>query len=180
MTQELVACFRRIFMDTFNTSIDPFTRANGLPSLCALLYKTEFMEENTIQLIGDTNCIKKLQDSKVSNQYLYYLTKLDNVIGKQVRLTGRITADGYDPVTRTAYFIDGCFWHSHECQRKHGNAKHPVRLPFTHREIQEKDYDRNRSIESAGYNVYIIRECQINAELTKNTFMKVYSRKYTV
>ena len=92
---------------------------------------------------------------------------------KEFRVTGRITADGYDSTTSTVYMVDGCFWHSHDCQNKHGNSRHAVRKPFTHREINELDNDRNRAILDAGYKLNIIRECQINSELKHNLFLKV-------
>ena len=90
------------------------------------------------------------------------------------RLTGRITADAYDPGTNTAFFIDGCFWHACEdCNKKYGNIRHPVRKQFTYREIREQDYARNRYVEAAGYSIIIKKECQIASELDNNSFMKV-------
>ena len=78
---ELISKFRCIFMETFETEIDPFVHANGLPSLCALLYRTEFMEEATIQLIGDNNCLLKVQDSRLEQKYLWYLRSIGENLG---------------------------------------------------------------------------------------------------
>lgn len=50
---------------------------------------------------------------------------------------------------------------------------HPVRRPYTYRELQELVLDRNRATENAGYKVIVIRECEIKAELNRNERLRV-------
>ena len=112
--------------------------------------------------------------------FTIYIVQNYIISERKKKLTGRITADGFDAATNTALFVDGCFWHAHECQKRHGNVKHPVRIPFTYREIQQQTFDRNRAVLAAGYNICIKTECQIMAELKRDLTMRVSQNYSTV
>jgi DNA mismatch endonuclease (patch repair protein) len=66
---------------------------------------------------------------------------------------------------RKVLFIHGCFWHGHGCKRG-------ARVPKTNREYWEKKIARNQArdaknkaaLQTLGWDVLIIWECQINEE----------------
>lgn len=61
---------------------------------------------------------------------------------------------------RTVIFVNGCFWHGHECQRQR---------PRTHAQFWEEKIERNRArdarnqalLQAAGWHVIVIWECQL-------------------
>jgi len=69
------------------------------------------------------------------------------------------------PSRRKVLFIHGCFWHGHDCKRG-------ARVPKTNREYWEKKIARNQArdvknkaaLQSLGWDVLIIWECQIKDE----------------
>ena len=75
------------------------------------------------------------------------------------------TPDLVLPRHRAVIFVNGCFWHGHDCAL--------FRLPDTRREFWEAKITRNRerdtlavvSLETAGWRVGIIWECAIRGRL---------------
>jgi len=67
------------------------------------------------------------------------------------------------PRHNTVVFVNGCFWHWHGCPRR--------RMPVANRDYWTARIERNvardaaanHKLESQGWTVLIIRECQINA-----------------
>lgn len=61
---------------------------------------------------------------------------------------------------RTVIFVNGCFWHGHECQKHR---------PVTHAQFWQEKIERNRSrdahnqalLRSAGWHVIVVWECQL-------------------
>lgn len=62
---------------------------------------------------------------------------------------------------KAAIFVNGCFWHHHECR----NEKLPKsNQEFWTKKIQrniERDKENTRLLESMGWRVYVIWECQV-------------------
>ena len=64
---------------------------------------------------------------------------------------------------RTVIFVNGCFWHGHECNK---------RRPTTNAEFWRDKIARNRErdarnqalLQAAGWHVIVIWECQLNAK----------------
>ena len=64
---------------------------------------------------------------------------------------------------RTVIFVNGCFWHGHECNK---------RRPTTNSEFWRDKIARNRErdarnqalLQAAGWHVIVIWECQLNAK----------------
>ena len=69
---------------------------------------------------------------------------------------------------KTAVFINGCFWHGHSCKRG-------GRIPKTNREYWEAKIRRNldrdkrsrEQLESAGWSVMVIWECDLEAGIAE-------------
>ncbi len=73
---------------------------------------------------------------------------------------------------RTVIFVNGCFWHGHECQK---------RRPATNAEFWREKIERNRErdarnqalLQAAGWNVIVIWECQLNARNRAETLREL-------
>ena len=65
------------------------------------------------------------------------------------------------PSRKCAIFVNGCFWHGHECSSG--------ALPATRREYWEEKIERNKvrdarnlaELEAAGWNVMVVWECDL-------------------
>ena len=76
------------------------------------------------------------------------------------------------PKYKSIIFIHGCFWHGHSCKR--GN------LPETNREFwvnkisntKKRDVRNKRELETLGWKVIIIWQCEISSKLKFESKMK--------
>ncbi len=98
-------------------------------------------------------------------------TKIENIIRKHLfgmgfryrkndkRLPGK--PDIYLPKYRTVIFVNGCFWHCHNCKIGH--------IPRSNKETWEDKLNRNKSrdernymaLKQMGLNVLIVWECEL-------------------
>ncbi|MBX3706284.1 MAG: DNA mismatch endonuclease Vsr [Pseudomonadales bacterium] len=72
------------------------------------------------------------------------------------------TPDVVLPRYRTAIFVNGCFWHGHDC--KHGSTKPKTNTAFWERKIEGnrmRDARKTALLQSIGWNVIVIWECQV-------------------
>ena len=69
------------------------------------------------------------------------------------------------PKYRTAIFVHGCFWHSHEC--KLGQVEPKTHSEFweeKRRGTKERDTRNVQALEIAGWHVLAIWECQLKPQ----------------
>lgn len=86
------------------------------------------------------------------------------------------------PRLRSVIFVNGCFWHCHECPK--GTLK-----PATNREFwlpklganQERDARRQRELEAIGWKVIVIWECETktDSKLRQVVFERLGARSDT-
>lgn len=66
------------------------------------------------------------------------------------------------PKYKTAIFINGCFWHKHDCSRfVWPSSNEDYWRPKILRNV-ERDMQVQALLKEQGWNVYIIWECQLN------------------
>lgn len=73
---------------------------------------------------------------------------------------------------RTAIFVNGCFWHGHECQRHR---------PVTNAQFWQDKITRNRErdernqalLRAAGWNVIVVWECQLSPKKRAETLREL-------
>ena len=73
---------------------------------------------------------------------------------------------------RTAIFVNGCFWHGHECQRHR---------PATNAQFWQEKITRNRerdernqtALRAAGWHVIVVWECQLTAKHRQETLREL-------
>ena len=105
--------YREMFKD--QTGIDPFDKALTIASYCHQVYRTKFLEKDTIAIFSHARQLKANQ-SNTALKWLSYISEKEGIFIQHVRNSGEkrvgnYSLDGYCEETHTAYEFQGCFWH---------------------------------------------------------------------
>ena len=105
--------YREMFKD--QTGIDPFDKATTIASYCQQVYRTNFLEKDTIALLSQVRQLKTKQ-SHEALQWLSYTAEKEDIHIQHFRnggekRVGNYSLDGYCEETHTAYEYQGCYWH---------------------------------------------------------------------
>ena len=97
------------------TNIDPFDKALTIASYCHQVYRTNFLEKDTIAIFSHARQLKANQ-SNTAVKWLSYISEKEGICIQHVRnggekRVGNYSLDGYCEETHTAYEFQGCFWH---------------------------------------------------------------------
>ena len=117
---ECCKLYREMFKkatDTGNdeTGIDPFDTATTIAAYCMQVYRTKFLQKDTIALLPQHQVLKRKQ-SHEALQWLSYTAEKEEIRiqhdrnGGEKRV-GNYYLDGYCEETHTAYEYQGCYWH---------------------------------------------------------------------
>ena len=103
--------------DTRNdeTGIDPFDTATTIAGYCMQVYRTKFLQKDTIALLPQHQQFKRNQ-SHEALQWLSYTAEKEGIRMQHARnggekRVGNYYLDGYCEETHTAYEYQGCYWH---------------------------------------------------------------------
>ena len=103
--------------DTGNdeTGIDPFDTATTIAGYCMQVYRTKFLQKDTIALLPQHQQFKRKQ-SHEALQWLSYTAEKEGIRIQHARnggekRVGNYYLDGYCEETHTAYEYQGCYWH---------------------------------------------------------------------
>ena len=103
--------------DTGNdeTGIDPFDTATTIAGYCMQVYRTKFLQKDTIALLPQHQELKRKQ-SHEALQWLSYTAEKEGIRMQHARnggekRVGNYYLDGYCEETHTAYEYQGCYWH---------------------------------------------------------------------
>ena len=97
------------------TDIDPFNKSLTIASYCQEVYRTNFLEKDTIAVFNNHRQWK-IKQSNVAVTWLSYISEKEDLYIQHVRndgekRVGHYSLDGYCEETNTAYEFQGCFWH---------------------------------------------------------------------
>ena len=97
------------------TGIDPFDTATTIASYCMQVYRTKFLQKDTIALLPQHQELKRKQ-SHEALQWLSYTAEKEGIRMQHARnggekRVGNYYLDGYCEETHTAYEYQGCYWH---------------------------------------------------------------------
>ena len=106
--------FREMLQEVTD-GIDPFNKCVTIAGVCHEVYRTNYLEENTIAVFDNYRQMKILQSIKAT-KWLSWLAEKEGIAiehGRNggERRVGRYSLDGYCEETHTAYEFQGCFWH---------------------------------------------------------------------
>lgn len=74
------------------------------------------------------------------------------------------------PKYRVVIFVNGCFWHKHDCPRFVWPTSNEE---YWHSKIMrnvERDRKNCKELEASGWKVYVVWECQLKREQFETTF----------
>ena len=97
------------------TGIDPFDTATTIAGYCMQVYRTKFLQKDTIALLPQHQQHKRKQ-SHEALQWLSYTAEKEDIRIQHARnggekRVGNCYLDGYCEETHTAYEYQGCYWH---------------------------------------------------------------------
>ena len=102
-------------MGNDETGIDPFDTATTIAGYCMQVYRTKFLQKDTIALLPQHQQLKRKQ-SHEALQWLSYTAEKEGIRIQHARnggekRVGNYYLDGYCEETHTAYEYQGCYWH---------------------------------------------------------------------
>ena len=105
--------YREMFRN--ETDIDPFDKALTIASYCHQVYRTNFLQKDTIAIFSHARQLKTNQ-SVEAIKWLSYTAEKEGIHIQHVRnggekRVGNYSLDGYCEETHTAYEYQGCFSH---------------------------------------------------------------------
>ena len=119
--------------DTTNdeTGLDPFDSATTIAAYCMEVYRTKFLQKDTVALLPQHQILKRKQ-SYEALQWLSYTAEKEGIRMQHDRnggekRVGHYYLDGYCEETHTAYEYQGCYWHGknpHVYYSIHDNVKY--------------------------------------------------------
>ena len=97
------------------TGLDPFDSATTIAAYCMQVYRTKFLQKDTIALFPQHQQFRRNQ-SHEALQWLSYTAEKEGIHIQHARnggekRVGRYSLDGYCEETHTAYEYQGCYWH---------------------------------------------------------------------
>ncbi|KAB0800406.1 hypothetical protein PPYR_06146 [Photinus pyralis] len=117
---------------TSENGVDPFRECCTIAGACSLVFRRNFLQENTIGLIPNGGYRMADKQSRIAIQWLLWLEHSEGVRiqhtvnSREVRLREGILVDGFSPETNTVYQFHGCYYHGCEmCYKYQGeNRRH--------------------------------------------------------
>ena len=97
------------------TRIDPFKNCITIASVCHEVYRTNYLEKDTIAVFNNNRQLKTKQ-SNIAIKWLSWLTEkyeidIEHVRNGGEKRIGKYSLDGYCEERNTIYEFQGCYWH---------------------------------------------------------------------
>ena len=80
------------------------------------------------------------------------------------------------PKYKTVIFVHGCFWHKHDCGRFRWPSSN---IEYWHKKIEGnviRDQENVRQLESLGWDVIVVWECELQRRVFDETMAQVESK----
>lgn len=73
------------------------------------------------------------------------------------------------PKYRTVVFVNGCFWHHHDCPRFHWPTSNTDYWIPKIKRNEERDVENRKKLEEAGWKVLTVWECELKKAVREQT-----------
>jgi hypothetical protein len=176
--------FRNLFMfatkpddesvNDFKNGIDPFHSTITIASACNLVFRTNFLNPDTIGLIPHGGYNRSQHQSFFTKQWLLWLQHSNKITIEFEKKIANYYVDGFSYISGnpTVFEAYGCFYHGHPvCFSKEIN--NPV-CGKKMGELYRETCEREKVLKSLGYNIWKIWECEFYQEMKTNSEMNNY------
>jgi hypothetical protein len=165
--------FRELFMDMTSSGvgdegIDPFENCITIASACSLVFRTKFLQPDTIGIIPAQGYHPEEKQSVKALQWIKYVIASEGIHIQHARNGGEVTigpykADGYyetDAGEKVVMEYHGDFWHG--CPKCYARSTiNPVNN-MTMGDLHERTLDKKRYLENEGYTYICKWECEFD------------------
>jgi hypothetical protein len=159
--------FRNRTLELTDGGCDPF-RYNTLASMCATIYKADYMPENTIAAVPPDGYFRIQNFSSKSLEWLEWLRVTKQIdlihIGNsgvgEAKIIGGVRVDGLDVKNKTAYEFYGCYYHG--CTKCYAHKQNSLNTRYnkTYASIYLDTMKREARLRIMGYKVISMWECE--------------------
>ncbi|XP_045201509.2 uncharacterized protein LOC123555044 [Mercenaria mercenaria] len=170
--------FREDFMDT--TDIDPFEQCITMASACNLVFRTKFLESETIGLIPRQGYNPEQKQSMKALQWVKYISHMEGYKIQHARnggekVIGPYRADGYYESKNAEKIVlefHGDFWHGNPTNYSRSTVN-PVNQ-LTMGELHDKTIEKQRYLENDGYTYICICESEFDKQVSNDSNMRSF------
>ena len=146
--------------------VELFRNAITLPAACNEVFKTHFLQPNTIGILPNGGYNPEYKQSMQARRWLAWIAHkygipLQTCTHQGEKVIGSYLVDGY--YDNTVYEYNGCFYHACPRHYPHDQTINSVTC-MTMGEIRQRDFKRLRYIRDQGYNVIVKWECEFEQE----------------
>lgn len=176
--------FRTLFMEITqkdgNQGIDPFVSCITIASACSLVFRSNFLQHNSIGIIPPHGYRPEEKQSLMGYQWLAYLANTENVYiqhsrNKGEKHIGPYKLDGYyetEKGEKTAFEFHGCFWHG--CPHCYSRQTLNPVCNMSMSELHMRTLEKKKYLELNGFKYVEKWECEFKRELEKSSEMRQY------
>ena len=194
--------YREMFRE--ETGIDPFDKALTIASYCHQVYRTNFLQKDTIAIFSHTRQLKANQSAQAI-KWLSYTAEKEDIHIQHVRnggekRVGNYSLDGYCEETHTAYEFQDCFWHGKdlcdvmytkygknmnvfflflgcpECHKNRGTVNSVNQK--TMEQLYKDTVRKVKYLKDQGFNVEQKWECEFKKEMNEDEEMKQFLEEH--
>ena len=190
------------------TGMDPFDTATTIAGYCMQVYRTKFLQKDTIALFPEHQQLKRKQ-SHEALQWLSYTAEKEGIRiqhdrnGGEKRV-GNYYLDGYCEETHTAYEYQGCYWHGKdafcevwrercytytynvfcfflgcpECYKNDRNKKNPGSNNKPMEQLYQDTQKKVKYLKDQGFEVVEKWGCSFKKELKQDEEMKQFMKDH--
>jgi len=176
--------FRALFMDLTGKEgkrgIDPFEKCITIASACSLVFRTLFLDQETIGIIPPHGYRAEAKQSLMAYQWLSFLAHSQDIHiqhgrNKGEKDIGPYKVDGYyetEQGEKVVLEFHGCFWHG--CPKCFSRSTINPVTDTTMQELYDKTQDKMQYLKSLGFVYRSIWECDYKTEMKTNAAMQDY------
>ena len=157
--------FRKLFMEVTD-GVDPFYKSITIAAACMKVFKTNFLQENTIALIPAQGYCPEQKQSLKALQWLKYLESKENISIQHAynggeKQVGNYKLDGFyetEDGNKVALEFHGDFWHG--CTTCYSRDTVNTVNKKTMEELYQSTITKQQYLESEGFIYRCIWECE--------------------
>ena len=176
--------FRELFMNLTkqgdHRGIDPFEKCITIASACNLVYRTNFLQNESIAIIPPHGYRPEEKQSVMAYQWMSYLAHKYGISIQHGRNMGEkeigpYKADGYYETAngeKVVLEFNGCFWHG--CPKCFSKSTVNQVSDMSMGDLYARTIEKQQFIEEMGYSYISIWECDFKQDIAKDAKMKHY------